>query len=123
MAVLDTVRPTTSHETTAPWLAEHERFLRELPADEPAAVKALRRLGIERFAALGFPTLRQEDWRFTNVAPVARGTFVRPQTDPDAADPARLAVLSFRRPPGSSSSTAASRRSSLMSVSCRPAPW
>jgi Fe-S cluster assembly protein SufD len=95
MAVLDTVRPLTSHETTAPWLAEHERFLRTLPADEPAAVKALRRLGIERFAALGFPTLRQEDWRFTNVAPVARGTFVRPENDPDAADPARLAVLDF----------------------------
>src|SRR6185436_1413591 len=95
MAVLESARPTTSHETTAPWLAEHERFLRELPADEPAPVKALRRLGIERFAALGFPTLRQEDWRFTNVAPVARGTFVRPQTDPEAADPARLAVLDF----------------------------
>jgi Fe-S cluster assembly protein SufD len=98
MAVLDTVRPTASNETTAPWLAEHERFLRELPADEPAApapVTALRRLGIERFAALGFPTLRQEDWRFTNVAPVARGTFVRPESDPEAADPARLAVLEF----------------------------
>src|SRR6185436_6462275 len=95
MAVLESARPTTSPETTVPWLAEHERFLRELPADEPAPVKALRRLGIERFAALGFPTLRQEDWRFTNVAPIARGTFVRPQTDPDAADPARLAVLEF----------------------------
>lgn len=95
MAVLDTVRPMTSNETTAPWLAEHERFLRELPAGEPAAVQALRRLGIERFAALGFPTLRQEDWRFTNVAPIVRGTFVRPETDPDAADPARLAVLDF----------------------------
>jgi Fe-S cluster assembly protein SufD len=85
----------TSNETTAPWLAEHERFLRTLPADEPAAVKALRRLGIERFASLGFPTLRQEDWRFTNLAPVARGTFVRPETDPEVADPARLAVLDF----------------------------
>ena len=95
MAVLDSVRPTTSHETAAPWLAEHERFLRELPAGEPAAVRALRQLGIERFAALGFPTLRQEDWRFTNVAPVARGTFVRPESDPEAADPARLAVLDF----------------------------
>jgi len=95
MAVLESARPTTSPETTVPWLAEHERFLRELPADEPAPVKALRRLGIERFAALGFPTLRQEDWRFTNVAPIARGTFVRPQTDPEAADPARLAVLDF----------------------------
>lgn len=96
MAVMETaVRPDSPIATTAPWLAEHERFLRELPADEPASVRALRQLGIERFAALGFPTLRQEDWRFTNVAPIARGTFVRPQTDPEAADPARLAVLDF----------------------------
>jgi Fe-S cluster assembly protein SufD len=94
MAVMETVSPVTqAAETTAPWLAEHERFLRELPANEPAAVQALRRLGIERFAALGFPTLRQEEWRFTNVAPIARGTFVRPENDPDAADPARLSVL------------------------------
>jgi len=92
---MDSVRPVTSNETTAPWLAEHERFLRELPAGEPAGVQALRQLGIERFAALGFPTLRQEDWRFTNVASIARGSFVRPQADPEAADPARLAVLDF----------------------------
>ena len=27
--------------------------------------------GAARFAALGFPTVRQEEWRFTNVAPIA----------------------------------------------------
>jgi Fe-S cluster assembly protein SufD len=72
------------------WQLEHERFLRDLPADQPAAVKALRQLGIERFTALGFPTTRQEEWRATNVAPIARGTFVRPESDPEAADPARI---------------------------------
>jgi Fe-S cluster assembly protein SufD len=91
-------------ETTAPWLAEHERFLRGLPAgdpaagdpaaDEPAPLHALRQLGIERFAALGFPTLRQEEWRFTNVAPIARGSFVRPSQETEV-DPARLTPHDF----------------------------
>lgn len=35
----------------------------------------LRQAAIERFEALGFPTLRQEAWRFTNVAPIARTPF------------------------------------------------
>jgi Fe-S cluster assembly protein SufD len=73
--------------TTAPWLAEFERFARELPAGEPAAVQALRRQAIERFAALGFPTQRQEAWRLTNVVPIAHGTFVRPSGQ--GADPGR----------------------------------
>jgi Fe-S cluster assembly protein SufD len=75
-------------ETTAPWAAEFERFQRELPAGEPAMLQALRRQGIERFTALGFPTLRQEAWRLTNVNPIARGTFVRPAVSRlDAAEP------------------------------------
>ena len=28
-----------------------------------------------RFAALGFPTVREEEWRFTNVAPIASKEF------------------------------------------------
>jgi Fe-S cluster assembly protein SufD len=80
--------------TTAPWLADIERFQRELPAGEPAAVQALRRLAAERFATLGFPTLQQEAWRLTNVAPIARGVFTRP-TGALEADPALLARHSF----------------------------
>lgn len=35
----------------------------------------VRQAAIARFAKLGFPTTRDEDWRFTNVAPIARGKF------------------------------------------------
>jgi len=39
---------------------------------EPAWVLPLRKAGMARFAELGFPTTKQEDWRFTNVAPIAK---------------------------------------------------
>jgi Fe-S cluster assembly protein SufD len=37
--------------------------------------QALRETAFKRFAELGFPTTHDEDWRFTNVAPIARGRF------------------------------------------------
>ena len=52
---------------TDPYLETFERF--EAQAKQPAWVFPLRKAGIARFAELGFPTLQQEDWRFTNVAP------------------------------------------------------
>lgn len=74
-------------ESTALWLAGFERFRNGLPAVEPASARELRRQGIERFAALGFPTLRQEAWRLFNVAPIARRTFELSVGDPDATNP------------------------------------
>jgi Fe-S cluster assembly protein SufD len=79
----------------AGYLAEFERFQRELPAGEPAAVQALRRMAIERFASLGFPTSRQEEWRQTNVAPIAQGTFQRPESDPEAVHAEQIAPFDF----------------------------
>jgi Fe-S cluster assembly protein SufD len=79
----------------AGFLADFERFQRELPAGDPAWVGALRRMAIERFAALGFPTSRQEQWRQTNVAAIAQGSFQRTDGDPDALDPALLAPWTF----------------------------
>ena len=35
----------------------------------------LRRRALDRFLALGFPTTRNEEWRFTSVAPIARTPF------------------------------------------------
>jgi len=35
----------------------------------------LRRAAFERFAALGFPTTKNEDWHFTSVAPIAEQEF------------------------------------------------
>jgi len=44
---------------------------------EPVWVTDRRRLGIEAFRATSFPTARDEDWRFTNVAPIAQRAFRR----------------------------------------------
>ena len=58
---------------TDSYLETFERF--EPQAKQPAWVFPLRKAGIARFAELGFPTLDQEDWRFTNVAPIAKLPF------------------------------------------------
>jgi Fe-S cluster assembly protein SufD len=41
----------------------------------PAWLKERRDQASRRFAEVGFPTTRQEDWRFTNVAPIADAKF------------------------------------------------
>ena len=58
---------------TDPYVEAFERF--EAQAKQPAWILPLRKAGIARFAELGFPTLQQEDWRFTNVAPIAKLPF------------------------------------------------
>jgi Fe-S cluster assembly protein SufD len=45
------------------------------PANQPPWLAPLRQAGITSFAAQGFPTLHDEDWRFTNVAPIAKLNF------------------------------------------------
>ena len=42
----------------------------------PAAIADLRRVAFDRFAANGLPTTGSEEWRFTNVRPIADTTFV-----------------------------------------------
>ena len=53
-----------------------ENFSRvETVANPPSWLPPLRRAGIASFAEAGFPTLHDEDWRFTNVAPIANLPF------------------------------------------------
>ncbi len=44
------------------------------PVGGPALI-ALRTQAMARFAELGFPTLRHEDWRYTNIARIAKTEF------------------------------------------------
>jgi len=41
----------------------------------PTWLRSMRQAAITRFVELGFPTLRDEDWRFTNVAAIAGTPF------------------------------------------------
>jgi Fe-S cluster assembly protein SufD len=61
--------------TTAHYLSESARFERENPRREPSSLGALRRQALERFAETGFPTLRDEEWKYTSVAPLAATPF------------------------------------------------
>ncbi|HXY06538.1 MAG TPA: Fe-S cluster assembly protein SufD [Terriglobales bacterium] len=45
--------------------------------DDPRWLKALRETALARFLETGFPTTRDEDWRFTNVSAIARTRFSR----------------------------------------------
>ena len=57
-------------ERTGAWLNE---FAKQRPAT--LWIQSMREAGFQKFAELGFPTTHDEEWRFTNVAPVARSAF------------------------------------------------
>jgi Fe-S cluster assembly protein SufD len=46
-----------------------------LKKQDPAWVHELRRAGLEHFRALGFPSLKEEEWRFTRTRPIAEMDF------------------------------------------------
>src|SRR5438128_6472803 len=73
MLTMTSTQTTPNLQETDPYLAKFERFEEE--AKQPPWLFPLRKAGIARFAEHGFPTTRHEDWRFTNVAPIARLPF------------------------------------------------
>lgn len=64
---------------TGAYLAQFAQLDRERPA--PDWLAPLRQAAIARFAELGFPSTREEEWRLTNVEPIARTRF-RPAPAP-----------------------------------------
>ena len=72
--------------TEAP-LELFERWAENGRAQQPAWLFPLRKAGVTRFAELGFPSVRQEDWRFTNIAPFRKLPF-KPAFQPPPIGPA-----------------------------------
>ena len=75
------------------YAAERDRTARLLNTADGFA--RLRDEAWRQFVTMGFPTTRQEEWRFTSVAPIADGGFVlaEPQESPVLAidiDPFRM---------------------------------
>ena len=92
-------------EQLQPWLAA----LDERPRGGSRWLQDLRDHAASRFVELGFPTVRDEEWRFTNVAPIATSEFkLAPQARLDgealnaliyAAAPFRAVVINGRFSP------------------------
>ncbi len=57
------------------YLSHFDLFERSLNGEATSELHALRRNAMQRFAQYGFPTTRDEEWRFTNIAPIAKTHF------------------------------------------------
>jgi Fe-S cluster assembly protein SufD len=57
------------------YLSRFEQLLARRGASDPAWLTTIRRAALDRFAHLRFPTTRDEEWRFTNVGPIADTPF------------------------------------------------
>src|SRR5277367_319325 len=73
---------------TEPILEKFRRF----ESGAKSSLLPLRKAGLALFSELGFPTLQNEDWRFTNVAPLAKLPF-QPVFDAPAVNGAETKAL------------------------------
>ncbi len=80
-------------DAVEPYAIAFEKLRGELPGGD--RVTELRRGAMQRFGEIGFPDVRQEEWRFTDVSPIARTEF---DLSPSAGslDAADLAPYSYR---------------------------
>ena len=83
---------TAVQEQTGAWL---EAFTGQSPATEPW-LKDMRAAAFARFAELGFPTTKNEEWRFTNVAPIARASFRHAASRPTVTAPKGVQQLAIK---------------------------
>ncbi len=60
------------------YLAAFKAFAGNGAGRAPSWLKEIREGAIARFAELGFPTTKQEEWRFTSVAPIVDTRFSHP---------------------------------------------
>jgi len=67
-------------DRTQRYLADFEAFARNGASGAPVWLRELREGAIARFSELGFPTMKQEAWRFTSIAPIAETRFTPAHT-------------------------------------------
>ena len=74
---------------TQGYLADYQAFTANGGAAAPEWLKDLRAAAIARFAGLGFPTTREEEWRFTSVASIVETRFAFQHQAPSVDSAAR----------------------------------
>ncbi|HSL20408.1 MAG TPA: Fe-S cluster assembly protein SufD [Vicinamibacterales bacterium] len=84
------VSPAEASRERSGFLLEYERFNAGAGSSQPAWLRELRGRAMARFAELGIPTTRDEEWRFTNVAPIGETTFRLGSADVNGAAAALL---------------------------------
>ena len=62
-------------ENKEPYIAAFRKLREGGALPGPAWLEQLRQAGIASFEAMGFPTVKNEDWRYTSVEPIAARSF------------------------------------------------
>jgi Fe-S cluster assembly protein SufD len=86
---------------TEPYLSAFRSYQANGAGRGPAWLKELRESAIASFGKLGFPTTRDEDWKYTNVEPIVSTIFERGSgigKDSRAVSAAEVFALSFTDP-------------------------
>ena len=60
-----------------------EQFKRLAQGESNSAMRRLRQDAFTRFVELGFPPVKSEDWKYTNVARIAKEAWATPTTPSD----------------------------------------
>lgn len=72
-----------------------ERFQAERAVSAPGWLRTLRQEGIAQLARQGFPTSKNENWKYTNVAPISGQAFTPVRTVHEAGVEAAVARLAL----------------------------
>jgi Fe-S cluster assembly protein SufD len=75
------------------WAESFARLEERRNGAEPLWLRGTRKAAMARFVELGFPTRKDEEWKYTNVAPIAKLHFGLPQTPTRKVSPADLHKL------------------------------
>lgn len=82
-------------QTRKEWfVSEFEGFEKSLNGGKHVPFHGVRREAFERLLELGFPTSKQEEWKYTSVSPLARTSFHLP-TGEESKLPSKSEVESF----------------------------
>jgi Fe-S cluster assembly protein SufD len=57
------------------YLSQFDAFEKTLNGESKSQLHSLRREAMDKFHSIGFPTTRNEEWRFTSIAPIAKVEF------------------------------------------------
>lgn len=80
------------------YVAAYQRFAANGASGAPTWLQELRAAGIARFREVGFPTVKDERWRFTNVDRIAQTEFGAPPADGETGDVPLFEDLVFGDP-------------------------
>ncbi len=84
---MTTTETSIEKPTSLPWYTEQFAAQERTADGGPATrVHALRKEGIAQFTEAGFPTTRNEEWRFTNLTSLTKVAFARPEGTPTVTD-------------------------------------